>query len=133
MKASPVVCKYCLIWASMIKVTRNARLTVFLPSLLFGSLLLVALAQPASAQTLKYVFTGTASGTVGSTSFTNAPLTVSTTGDTSNVVLTGTIYVLNVPPGGASFSIGGVGSGTFSDATDVFDNQTVVFPNQTIA
>jgi hypothetical protein len=124
MKASPVVCKCCLIWASMIKATRNARLAVFLPSLLFCSLLLVGLAQPGSAQTLKYVFTGTASGTVGDTSFTNAPLTVSTIGDTSTVVFTAPIYRLNVPPGGASFSIGGVGSGTFTDATYVFDNQT---------
>ncbi len=124
MKASPVVCKCCLIWASMIKATRNARLAAFLPSLLFCSLLLVGLAQPGSAQTLKYVFTGTASGTVGNTSFTNAPLTVSTIGDTSTVMFT-FAYFLNVPPGGASFSIGGVGSGTFNNGTYVFDNQNL--------
>lgn len=124
MKASPVVCKCCLIWAAMIKATRNARLAVFHPSLLFCSLLLVGLAQPVSAQTLKYVFTGTASGTVGDMSFANATLTVSTIGDTSTVVFTTPINRLNVPPGGSSFSIGGVGSGTFTDATYVFDNQT---------
>jgi hypothetical protein len=69
-----------------------------------------------------YTFTGTASGTIGSTSFSNAALTVMATGDISSVTFTSPSYFLYIPGGSSSFSIGGIGMGFFTDETDVFDN-----------
>lgn len=108
---------------AMSKGIGNRRFAVFFPSLLVCSLLLVGLAQSASADTLEYVFTGTASGTIGGTPFTDATLTVSVVGDTSNIMYT-YAYFLDAPGGAAMFSIGGLGTGTFNDGTYVFDNQT---------
>jgi len=71
-------------------------------------------------------FTGTASGTVDGTPFSNASLTVTATGDVGAVTFTSPSFFLDIPAGSASFSIGGVGSGTFSDDTYVFDNTTGV-------
>ncbi|MGO9230636.1 MAG: hypothetical protein ACLQKA_15705 [Bryobacteraceae bacterium] len=74
-------------------------------------------------QTGVYTFTGTASGTVGGTPFTNATLTVTSTGNVSAVSCTGGTCELNVAAGASSFTISGIGSGTFSGASYVFDNQ----------
>ena len=68
-----------------------------------------------------YTFTGLASGTIGSVSFSNVTLTVTATGAISGVTGSSS-YALSIPAGSASFTIGGVGSGTFSDVTYVFDN-----------
>ena len=68
-----------------------------------------------------YTFTGTASGTIGDTIFSDATLTVTATGDISAVTLTSP-YLLDLSGGVASFTISGIGSGTFTDPTYVFDN-----------
>jgi hypothetical protein len=72
-----------------------------------------------------YTFTGTATGTLGSTAFSNASLTVTAIGDISSVTFTSPSYFLTIPGGTSSFSIGGVGSGVFTDVTDVFDNTAI--------
>jgi hypothetical protein len=74
-------------------------------------------------QTGVYTFTGTASGTIGGTPFTDATLTVTSTGDASNVSCTSGTCFLNLAAGASSFTISGIGSGTFSSASYVFDNQ----------
>jgi len=72
---------------------------------------------------LTYTFTGTATGMIGSTPFTSAALTVSGTADASAVTCSAGICGLDLAAGVASFTIGGIGSGTFSDASYFFDNQ----------
>ena len=69
-----------------------------------------------------FTFTGTATGTIDGTPFSNASLTVTATGDVGAVTFTSPTFLLDIPIGSASFSIGGIGSGTFSDDTYVFDN-----------
>jgi PEP-CTERM motif-containing protein len=71
-----------------------------------------------------FTFTGTASGTIGGTAFSNAALTVSAPGDFSTVSCVGGLCKLNVAAGITSFVIGGTGSGTFSNPTSFFDSQT---------
>jgi PEP-CTERM motif len=71
-----------------------------------------------------YTFTGTASGTIGGTAFSDATLTVTATGDISSVDFTSPTYFLYLPGGSSTFTISGIGSGTFTDETDVFDNTT---------
>jgi hypothetical protein len=77
---------------------------------------------------ITYTFTQTATGTVGSTPFTNATLTITVVGNTSGVVYAGGpssnynfAYSANV----ATVSISGVGSGTLTNAGAVEDNQAV--------
>ena len=87
------------------------------------------LAVPLSAGSIgTYIFTGTASGTAGSASFTGVTLTISATGDIGLIgPCTGgspQCFLLDISNGSAAISIGGVGSGTFSAQTYVFDNQT---------
>jgi hypothetical protein len=71
-----------------------------------------------------YTFTGTASGSIGNTSFSDAMLTVTATGDPSSVTFITPLsaYFLELEGGVSSFTIGGIGSGTFTDSTYVFDN-----------
>jgi hypothetical protein len=69
-----------------------------------------------------YTFTGIASGSIGSASFSDATLTVTATGDVGTVMFTSPTYFLDIPGGSSTFSIGGIGSGTFTDETYVFDN-----------
>jgi hypothetical protein len=85
---------------------------------------LVLLSGAAFAATGTFTFSGTASGTLGSTTFTNAPFTVSAPGDFTTVTCSAGICRLNVAAGAASFTIGGLGSGTFTGTTYFFDNQT---------
>jgi hypothetical protein len=69
-----------------------------------------------------YTFTGIASGSIGSEAFSDATLTVTATGDVSTVMFTSPTYFLDIPGGLSTFSISGIGSGTFTDETYVFDN-----------
>jgi hypothetical protein len=71
-----------------------------------------------------YIFTGTATGTIGGAPFTSAAFTISAPGDFSTVSCVAGTCDLNVAGGGTSYSIGGIGSGTVTDATYFFDNQT---------
>ncbi|MFZ0641237.1 MAG: PEP-CTERM sorting domain-containing protein [Candidatus Acidiferrales bacterium] len=67
-----------------------------------------------------YTFTGTASGTIGSTSFSGATLTVTASGPISSVTTFSDGYQILFSS--SSFTVGGVGSGTFTGTTYVFDN-----------
>jgi hypothetical protein len=69
-----------------------------------------------------YTFTGTASGIIGDTPFSDAMLIVTATGDISSVAYTSPSYFLDLAGGVSSFDISGIGSGTFTDETYVFDN-----------
>ena len=73
-----------------------------------------------------FTFTGTATGTIGGTVFTGASLVVTGMGDLSTVSCVAGTCDLDVGAGLASFTIGGIGSGTFSDETYFFDNQVSV-------
>jgi hypothetical protein len=72
------------------------------------------------AAPITYTESATVSGTLGNTSFTNALITITGTGDTTGVFNDGN-FRNNVS---ASFSIAGDGSGTFTDAIQTFVNQT---------
>ena len=67
----------------------------------------------ASATPITYAVSGTASGTLGATAFTNDPITISLMGDTSFVGL-------NVGP--ATVTIDGIGTASFTDSIGAFDN-----------
>jgi hypothetical protein len=82
---------------------------------LFG---LVAAVQ---ATPIIYVETGTASGTIGSTNFTNALVTVTMSGDTANVVSVFTgmgCSVCFANPTTTTVTIAGVGTATITDPTE---------------
>lgn len=81
--------------------------------------LLIACSSEARAGLITYTETGTASGSLGSTGFTNATVTVTTVADTANITL---IYVQGFAtyenPGTTTVSISGLG--TVSMAGDQF-------------
>src|SRR5436309_5139359 len=71
-------------------------------------------------------FTGTATGTVGGTPFTNAAITVTVSGDTSNVAnVGGGSFSLPYAANAAAFTISGIGSGTFTNSGSINANQNV--------
>ena len=71
-----------------------------------------------------YVFNGTANGSVGGQTFTDMTLSVTGPADTKNIVNGGPFKFneIDFNPGAAILSIGGVGSGTFSNLVFVVDN-----------
>jgi len=73
------------------------------------------------ATPITYTESATVSGTLGGTPFSNAMITITGTGDTTGVFNDGN-FRNNLSP--VSFSISGDGSGTFTDAIQVFDNPT---------
>ena len=69
------------------------------------------------ADSITYSLSTTASGSLGGSSFTNAVVTVTLTGDTANVTAApppNTSVLFN--PGSATVSVSGVGTGTFTDS-----------------
>ena len=85
-------------------------------TLLFLASSAIALAGP-----ITYTFTGSVTGTLGSTTFTDAALTATLLGDTTNALPDGGGgFYNNIGAGLASISIAGVGSGTFIDLMYVF-------------
>jgi hypothetical protein len=78
----------------------------------------------ANAVPITYTFTGTATGTIGATSFSNATLTISVTLDTSNVTNSPSFFQNPYAANTATFSIGGVGSGTLSNSGAISLNQS---------
>lgn len=74
------------------------------------------------AETATYTETITASGTVGNTSFTNELLTLTATGDTSNIFESRTSPVTYQIPVTMTFSVQNGPSGTFLGSPDVFVN-----------
>jgi uncharacterized protein (TIGR03437 family) len=86
--------------------------------------LILSAATALAGQTGVFTFSGTATGTIGGTSFTNAALTVTGSGDVSTVSCANGNCTLNLPFGVTSFTIGGVGSGTFTFTSYFFVNHT---------
>jgi hypothetical protein len=84
--------------------------------------LFVATAGRAPAMPITYTETVTASGSLGSTTFTNALVTLTATADTNNIVnyLPGYLGVNNTT---ATVSVAGDGSGTFTIPTLTYDSQ----------
>ena len=87
-----------------------------------GIVLLAPLAHGDALAT--YVFTGTANGSVGTQTFTDVTLSVTGTADTKNIGNGGPFRFneIDFNPGAAILSIGGVGSGIFSDLVFIVDN-----------
>jgi hypothetical protein len=72
-----------------------------------------------------YTFTGTATGTLNSTPFTGASFSVVGVGDPTTVNCTlssGNVCQLVLNAGAASFTVGGLGGGTFTAGTQLTDN-----------
>ena len=85
--------------------------------------LTAAVDNPASAGSITYIETATASGSLGGTSFMNALLTFTATADTNNVIsVPGSPGVLGVNNSSAMIDIMGIGSATLTEATLTFVN-----------
>jgi hypothetical protein len=81
-------------------------------------------ARQANADGITYTESGTASGTIGAESFTNALVTITFVGDTSNVQLFSPgVFINSVETLTASGSIDGVEAFTFTDSLAAFVNQ----------
>ena len=84
--------------------------------------LFLSIAATALAGPITLTFSGVATGTLGTTSFTAQPFTVSSTGDTSAVFVTSDPDY-NLPAIGAVINIAGFSPATFTDATSWLDPQ----------
>jgi hypothetical protein len=96
--------------------------------LIYGSALLVSLicipsVTVGSASTLTYSFTGNASGSLNGSPFADALLTITAVGDTSSVSSSSGFYQIDLSAATTSFSLAGIGSGTFSAPTYIYDFQ----------
>jgi hypothetical protein len=94
-----------------------------------GLTVLVALAvvaggQVASAIPITYTEQAIASGTLGTTSFSGADLTIEWTGDTDDVVGSGGFLTNDAAANAVILTIVGVGSTTFTENLRVFVNQS---------
>lgn len=83
-----------------------------------AALLFTALALPASAAPIQYVFSGTATGALGNIGFINRLVTVTAVGDTNGVVGAGDSFNEEVT---ASVNIAGVGSVAITGDSYVFN------------
>ncbi len=95
--------------------------------LLAAALSLVA-GVSAHANPITYTVTDTGSGTLGSTAFTNALITVSFAGDTSNVTGGGGTYSNSVGTGTVQIGSGPVYTFTAATGSEFFVNQTFAPP-----
>ena len=104
----------------------RAKLTA-LPQLLLPVLLVAVYAGSASATPIYYVFTGTASGTLGESSFSNKLLTVIATGNTDDVTVASGTYSDNKLS--TTITIADIGTMTVTPGAGnydyVFDNPTL--------
>lgn len=78
----------------------------------------------AHAAPITFNETVTASGSLAGTSFTNQLVTFMGTGNTSNITSSNNIFFLTLSS--ATLKIGSGGTGTFTDAIEVFNNQSGV-------
>jgi PEP-CTERM motif len=86
---------------------------------------LTVLAASCSAGPITYTDVATISGTLGNIPFSDALFTIVMINDTNNVVNVGPgVYVVEANPGTVTFTLSGVGSGTFTDAIDLVVEQT---------
>src|ERR1700719_2352887 len=70
---------------------------------------------------ITYTEQATASGSLGSTPFSSALVTITFTGDTANVTGGSGFFANNV--GTATVNVSGIGTATFTSGLEVFDNQ----------
>jgi exosortase sorting signal-containing protein len=94
----------------------------------------VLLFGPASAlgASITYTFSGTGTGTVGATTFTNAAYVITLSGDTSTISSFATTNQNLVIPN-ATMTIAGIGTATITNAVGIFDNRgssTIGFQNE---
>jgi hypothetical protein len=90
--------------------------------LVAAAALLFCGARQANADAITYTESGTATGSIGATNFTDALVTITFAGDTSNV--SGASGLFSNPVGTATVTIGGIGTFGFTDSLYVFDNQS---------
>ena len=103
-------------------------------TLCFGLLALGAVGglslQEVSANPITYTQTGHLTGTIGSTAFTDAAVTLTSVGDTANLVDMSSLYSLPLyaNPGLTSIDIAGVGVATFSnDSLGMFTEDLSIY------
>jgi hypothetical protein len=76
----------------------------------------------ASAAPITYTLSTTATGTLDTLPFTDALVSVTLTGDTSNVTAGPPPFTdVLVNPGSAIVSVSGIGTGTFTDPIEIID------------
>jgi hypothetical protein len=78
-------------------------------------------AKRASADGITYTESSIASGSIGSTDFTNVAVTITFVGDTLNVTGSSGLFLNSL--GTAAVTIGGIGTFAFTDSLYVFDSQ----------
>jgi len=83
----------------------------------------VGLAGQGQAAFITYTFSGTGTGDLGGSGFSNAPFRVTIQGDTTDISLLepGILDIVNLP---ATIEIAGLGVAAFSNPVYVFNNQT---------
>jgi hypothetical protein len=77
------------------------------------------------ADPIIYTFSGIGAGSVGSSSFNNAHFSISVYSDTADVTIvgfTGGQNIYSAAASSAAFTIAGIGSGTFTEGTRVFES-----------
>jgi PEP-CTERM motif len=76
-----------------------------------------------SASPIVYTLTTTATGTLGASTFTNASVTVTLTGDTANIAFgPSPLNAALVNPGSATIDISGLGTSTFTDSIEILSS-----------
>lgn len=91
--------------------------------LLLAMLLLLGTIGTAFAGSITYTEQAVASGTIGDTPFTDALVTLTAVGDTSNVTGGGGFFTNDIGANVVTVNIQGVGTFTFTDDVYIFDNQ----------
>jgi hypothetical protein len=77
---------------------------------------------PTHSTPISYSETAPISGSLGGVSFSDSLLTLTASGNTTNITSAGGVFSILLP---VSFSVAGIGSGTFTDATEVVSNPGV--------
>jgi len=90
-----------------------------------AALVLLGSVTQIKASPITYTLSSAVSGTLGGTSFTDALVTVTVTGDTANVTPGSAPYTdVVVNSGNATVDVSGVGTATFTDAVEIGDTLT---------
>src|SRR6476620_818654 len=92
-----------------------------LASVVTSGLLALSLT-PTHSTPISYSETAPVSGSLGGVSFSDSLLTLTASGNTTNITSAGGVFSILLP---VSFSVAGIGSGTFTDATEVVSNTGV--------
>jgi PEP-CTERM motif len=84
----------------------------------------VSFATGAGATPIEFIYTGTGSGTIGVSTFSNASFVITEQSDTSNIQSCGSCSFIDA--NSTSISIGGIGSYLFTTGTRTFDASGLV-------